>query len=609
MGVVFKARQISLNRIVAIKTVLGGLLTNETEMQRFRAEAQAAARLQHPNIVAIHAVGECNGLPYFSMDFIEGKSLTELARAGPLDGKRAAGYLKTIAEAISYAHQNGILHRDLKPSNVMIDRFDQPRVTDFGLAKRLGEDLELTLTGQMLGTPGFISPEQAGGRSDLVGPRSDIYSLGAILYFLLTARPPFAGKTLEETLSQVFHKEPVPPRQLNPAVPRDLETICLKCLEKEGLRRYAGADELAGELDRFARGETILARPVSPTAKSWRWVRRHPAVASMAISLAITLAALLAVVAVFTNDRGRMGSRLSLGPLASMPARSGNGISGVIGGKIYVTIPVIGEGSGVHDFYAFDPANNTWSHALDSSPVVHNTPAGGAIDGKFYMAGGLDDRDIPLNRLDIYDPASDKWSQGRSMPLPSAVAAGAVWDGKLYVLGAAADSGTVTNLVEIYDPRTDQWAFGPALPTPRQGAGSAVTDRTLYLVGGYAGDAVTSHPVAEFDALGTDGTWTNLAPLPNPVIYPFVAANDGVVYVAGGGGVHDDEAATLQAYSTKTGQWRMLKAMPAPRQHGCGAQWFNGELYVFGGWAHQPAPALPHDDVFVYNPALNSWRQ
>jgi len=192
MGVVFKARQAKLDRIVALKTILAGRLASAAEVERLRAEAQAAAHLQHPNIVAIHEIGELDGLPYFSMDYVEGRSLAQLVHDGPLTPTRAATYVKTLAEAIAYAHEQGILHRDLKPSNVLIDKFDEPRVTDFGLAKRLLSEsqlnTQLTVTGQVIGTPSFIPPEQAGANNGEPGPASDIYSMGALLYFLLTAR-------------------------------------------------------------------------------------------------------------------------------------------------------------------------------------------------------------------------------------------------------------------------------------------------------------------------------------------------------------------------------------------------------------------------------------
>ena len=287
MGVVYRARQVSLNRIVAVKMLLFGKFSSDEFVKRFQTEAQAVASLRHPNIVAIHEIGEHEGQHYFSMDFIEGKSLTEFVRDSPLSAQQAAGYIKTIAEAIHHAHQRGILHRDLKPSNVLIDELDQPRVTDFGLAKQLKGDAELTATGQMLGSPNYMPPEQADTKRGALGPNSDVYSLGAILYHLLTGRPPFLAETLEATLRQLMDSEPVPPRWLNASVPRDLETICLKCLEKSPRKRYPTAQALADELARYLRGEPIAARPVNRAERAWRWCRREPAIASLLAGLIV----------------------------------------------------------------------------------------------------------------------------------------------------------------------------------------------------------------------------------------------------------------------------------------------------------------------------------
>jgi eukaryotic-like serine/threonine-protein kinase len=285
MGIVFKARQRSLDRIVAVKVLLFGEHSGQELAQRFRAEAAAAASLQHPNIVAIHEVNAHEGQPFFVMDFVEGQSLAELnAECGIRNAewlRRSARYVKVVAEAIHYAHERGILHRDLKPSNVLIDPNDQPRVTDFGLAKRLHHESELTLSGQVLGSPNYMPPEQAAAKHGLVGRRSDVYSLGAILYHLLTGRPPFVGETLTDTLHSVLNTEPISPRLLNPGVPRDLETLSLKCLEKEPARRYQTAQVLAEDLDRFLRDEPIQARPVTNPEKLWRWCRRKPVVASL----------------------------------------------------------------------------------------------------------------------------------------------------------------------------------------------------------------------------------------------------------------------------------------------------------------------------------------
>ncbi len=307
MGVVYAARQKSLNRIVALKRILHGTLADAEQVRRFRAEAEAAARLHHPNIVGIYEIGEQEGQQYFSMEYIEGSNLAELVREGPLSARRAAEFLKTIAAAVAYAHQQGVLHRDLKPSNVLVDEHDQPHVTDFGLAKLLTGDADLTLSGQVLGTPSYMSPEQAAGDRAALGPATDIYSLGALLYHLLTSRPPFVAATHAETLRQVGEAEPAAPRSLNASVPLDLETICLKCLAKEPPRRYATAQELAADLERFLRGEPIHARPVTRVERAWRWCQCEPALAGAigAVALLLIAVAVIASVAALRINTAR----------------------------------------------------------------------------------------------------------------------------------------------------------------------------------------------------------------------------------------------------------------------------------------------------------------
>ena len=289
MGIVYKARQVSLNRLVAVKMLLFGRFSSREFVQRFRLEAEAVASLRHPNIVAIHEIGEHEGQHYFSMDYVEGRNLAVRAREDPLPPRLAADYVRTIATAIHYAHEHGVLHRDLKPSNVLIDALDQPHVTDFGLAKRLESVSDLTLPGEILGTPNYAAPEQAGGRTAEIGPASDVYSLGAILYYALTARPPFVAETLQETLRQVLDTEPVPPRLLRPGIPRDLETICLKCLNKEPRGRYRDAAQLAGDLERWMAGKPILARPAGYVERVWRWCRREPVLSGLAATVLILL--------------------------------------------------------------------------------------------------------------------------------------------------------------------------------------------------------------------------------------------------------------------------------------------------------------------------------
>jgi hypothetical protein len=274
MGVVYKARQAGLGRLVALKVILAGAHAGADDRARFRAEAEAVARLQHPNVVQIHEVGERDGRPYFSLEFCPGGSLDGRLAGTPLPPPEAGRLVETLARAVHAAHRHGIIHRDLKPANVLLAEDGTPKITDFGLAKRL-DGSGRTRSGELLGTPSYMAPEQARGQGKAVGPAADVYALGAILYECLTGRPPFRAATWPETLQQVSAEEPVPPRRLNAAVPRDLETVCLKCLEKEPGRRYAGARDLAEDLRRFGAGEPVKARPVGWPGRTWRWARRQ----------------------------------------------------------------------------------------------------------------------------------------------------------------------------------------------------------------------------------------------------------------------------------------------------------------------------------------------
>ena len=288
MGVVYRARQQRLGRIVAVKVLAAGEFASAAARERFRTEASAAARLQHPGIVAIHDVGEADGLPWFSMELVTGGNLAALVREQPLPARQAAEYVRAIADALQHAHDHGVLHRDLKPSNILLDPETGPRVTDFGIAS-CGDGGDITRTGEVLGSPGYTAPEQAlGGKADA---RTDVYGLGALLYHLLTARPPFQGPTLDAIVLQLREADPLAPRRLNPSVPRDLETICLRCLRKDPAQRYATAREVAEDLARFQRGEPIRARPISVFGKTWCWCRRRPAIAAL-LALLVAVAAL-----------------------------------------------------------------------------------------------------------------------------------------------------------------------------------------------------------------------------------------------------------------------------------------------------------------------------
>ncbi len=289
MGVVYKARQAGLNRIVALKMILSGKLAGEEDIRRFYVEAEAAAQLNHPNIVPVYDVGQHEGQHYFSMAFVEGSSLGRRVESGPMSPEESAQTLRSLAEAVQYAHDRGIIHRDLKPENVLIDSAGEPQITDFGLAKQVQTESGLTATGQVMGTPSYMPPEQAAGGE--VTTLADVYSLGAILYCLLTGRPPFQSASVMDTLLQVIEREPVAPHLLNAATPADLETICLKCLEKDPRRRYASAQEVADELKRFSNNEPILARPVARAEKLRRWCQRNPLTAALLSTVALLLVA------------------------------------------------------------------------------------------------------------------------------------------------------------------------------------------------------------------------------------------------------------------------------------------------------------------------------
>ena len=292
MGVVYKARQVTLGRVVALKMMLRADTASEDDIRRFHAEAEAAAQLDHPGIVPIFEVGEVGGRHYFSMAFVDGGSLLGKLAPGPMESLAAAGLLETVCAAIDYGHTRGIIHRDLKPANILLMPDGTPKVTDFGLAKRVENPGDLTHAGQVLGTPSYMPPEQARGDLAAIGPASDIYALGAVLYHVVTGRPPFLAATVMATLKLVLEAEPVPPRQLNPQVDRDLETIALKCLEKEPHRRYPTAAAVAADLHRFIAGEPILARPTPAWERAYKWSRRRPAVALLAL---VSLLALMSM--------------------------------------------------------------------------------------------------------------------------------------------------------------------------------------------------------------------------------------------------------------------------------------------------------------------------
>src|SRR6266853_15049 len=310
MGVIYRARQRHSRRIVAIKRVLSYHADSQDTLMRFRREAQAAANLDHPNILPIYEVSESHeGLPFFSMKFASGGSLLEAAPALRSEPRRAVALMAKVARALQYAHEQGILHRDLKPGNILLDGRGEPMVADFGLAKWLEPTGRLTRTPSIFGTPGYIAPEQVNGSEGKLTASADVYSLGAVLFDLLTGRPPFTGEHALRTIQQAAEKPAPKLRSLDPGIDRDLETICAKCLERDPQARYRSAGELAEDLERWVRGHSIVARPVSPPVRLWQWSRRNPMVAGMA---ALSLAMATAV-----------GVMISKAQTAARPPRSG----------------------------------------------------------------------------------------------------------------------------------------------------------------------------------------------------------------------------------------------------------------------------------------------
>src|SRR5437870_2625811 len=288
-GVVFRARQKSLNRTVAVKVISLGQWASKAHLKRFRLEAEAAARLEHPCIVPIYEVGERDGACYFSMKFVEGGQLDEVVRHAPMSSRQAAELVARVARTVHYAHEHGILHRDIKPGNILLDAKGEPHLTDFGLARLVESESSVTHTLEVLGTPSYMAPEQAVGNNAAVSSVTDVYGIGAVLYQLLTGQPPFAGGTTYETIKLLLDTEPRQPRLLNPKVDRDLSTICLKCLEKDPQRRYSSALELVEDLERWLKHQPIAARRTGIFTRGRKWMRRKPTTALLAAAL-LTLA-------------------------------------------------------------------------------------------------------------------------------------------------------------------------------------------------------------------------------------------------------------------------------------------------------------------------------
>ncbi|MBI5774700.1 MAG: protein kinase [Verrucomicrobia bacterium] len=479
MGVVHRARQVSLNRLVALKMIRWGQFATEADVKRFRHEAEAASHLEHPNIVPIYEVGEHAGQHYFSMRLIEGGSLSDRLAEVAKDRRRAMKLLATVARAVHYAHQRGILHRDLKPANILLDAQGQPHITDFGLAKRVKDDADMTHAGVIMGTPNYMSPEQAAGESGPLTTATDIYSLGAILYVLLTGRVPFESESPMTTLQMVLQNEPEPPLDLNPSAGRDLSTICLKCLEKEPARRYGSAESLAEDLERWLRHEPIYARPTSVLERGAKWARRHPAGAGL---ITVSVAAAIALVVLdqenkqslmLARDRAMQSERLAkqqrvLAERSADESRHhllrlnvGNGVrlldDGDSAGALLWFIEALKLEGGDHD--REESFRIRIGSVLQECPrLVGFSPPSGAIH---FAATSTDGRRALLvsrekfRLLNLADAATVFSSPKHEHPFKDG--------GALSPDGRRAALITADNAVEIFDAETGT-AIGPALP-------------------------------------------------------------------------------------------------------------------------------------------------
>jgi serine/threonine protein kinase len=532
MGVVFKARQASLNRFVALKMLLQGPFAAEEFVKRFHAEAEAVASLQHPNIVAIHEVGLHEEQHYFSMDYIDGPSLAELVAQEPLPPERAARYVRQIAEAIHYAHQRGILHRDLKPSNVLIDPSDQPRVTDFGLAKRLQPDSpaalasHLTITGQVMGAPSYMPPEQAAGRSSQLGVASDVYALGAVLYHLLTGRPPFVGDTIPAVLAQVQSQEPQPLRELNAVIPRDLETICLHCLRKNPRERYATAAELAEDLRRWSEGKPILARPRSGTERLLRLASNRTVFVPV---LALVLLVLVTGGLWLKGKRPTSAAKPRPGQSATAALPRLTWSSGpellevyeelraaVLDGKLYVVGGRTGHGGTnqcVATVQVYDPQTDRWRLA---APLPQGLAAVGLVahEGKLYSFGGIREPvwwGWPVAAGYVYDPKTDRWTGLEEMPVARSNFPVLPLGGRLVCIGGNAHWPDATARVDAFEPETGSWRYILTMPEPRGGHLAGLWRGQLFVAFG----KVSARTARESAALNYDPSLQTWTPTPD----------------------------------------------------------------------------------------------
>jgi N-acetylneuraminic acid mutarotase len=586
MGVVFAAEDSLLKRPVALKAMLPAAAASASAKQRFLREAQLAASIEHDHIVTIYQVGEDRGVPFLAMQLLKGEPLDErLKRAPRLSAIEVARLGGEIAEGLAAAHERGLIHRDVKPANVWLEApSGRVKLLDFGLARAVVDDTHLTRSGALIGTPRYMAPEQAAGEVDRIGPATDTYGLGVVLYEMLTGCVPFEGP-LFQLLNQIVNETPPPPSQLAPNLDRGLERIVLKALARRPEERYPSARALGVDLDHWRQQASEgagTATKASPPRAPRAWLSHRSLVAAAAVLL------IGAGLAVLTRDHPDQ-TRAPLGWVTKAPMATPrtNFMTAEVGGRLYVVGGISEEGA-LRTVEVYDPATDQWqgrARLPNTDPFQEARYGGaiGAIDGKLYLAGGWRlIPPLPTDTLQIYDPAQDRWSLGPRMPLLSCEACAAVIDGKFYVVignDGYSEGGGRKKFFYVYDPAVQRWSRLPDKPRARGSPAGGVIQGKLYVAGGEPEGESESDALDVYDPF--TNKWEMRAPLPTPRGNTTGTAYNGKLYVLGGN--HGKQTLdTMEVYDPGTDLWTAGPALPGPRS-GARACVIGSTLYLVGG--------------------------